>query len=448
MTSTLADRNQFLHHLKQSRLLTSHQLRVVVDKLSKADSAREIAKALVKWKLLTKYQARMLMQGRSSGFVLGPYLILEELGEGGMGRVYKARHQSMHRDVALKILSPQLTNTEKARALFVREVQAAGQLHHPNIIVAYDANEVKGRHYLAMEYVDGPNLEQLVRKQGPLPVGLACEIIRQAACGLQHAHDKGMVHRDIKPANLLLQQGVGGKPPVVKILDFGLARLHQPDAPPSGGSKTILAGKNVVMGTPDFLSPEQARNLHEVDGRADLYSLGCTFYFLLTGKVPFPGGHSLEKLLRHHSQEPTPVEKLRPEVPIAVAEMVRQLMAKKPQHRFQAPMELVEALEIYSAPSQVRWDGNRSGEQSLSLNTPPADEIDSVAPAELSLVDTDPQARAATEISGDHSILAWTEGDPQHRSQMRRALWWAVGIVGAGVALLLTGAGAALLLLR
>ncbi len=199
----------------------------------------------------------------------------------------------MNRTVALKVLAPHLVKTPKAQKLFQREVQAAAQLNHPNIVTAYDANELKGRHYLAMEYVDGPNLEQLVREQGALPVGMACEIIRQVGNGLEHAHEHAMIHRDIKPANLLLQPAKNLQSFIVKILDFGLARLHDPGVQETSG--TIETRDNTVMGTPDFLSPEQARNLHKVDQRSDIYSLGCTLYFLLAGKLPVPGGHDARK---------------------------------------------------------------------------------------------------------------------------------------------------------
>src|ERR1022692_214132 len=268
MNPTLIDRDTFLQNLRISKLLTSQQFRLVIDKLGQTQDSREIAKALASWKLLTKFQAKMLLMGRNSGFFIGPYKILDQLGQGGMGRVYRAMHQTMNRVVALKVLTPQLVNTERAKELFLREVQAAAQLSHPNIVMAFDANETEGRHYLAMEYVAGPNLERYVKKHGSLPVGLACEIVFQTANGLQHAHEKGMVHRDIKPANLLLHQEPGSETIQVKILDFGLARLQQTD---KTNSQTIMAKENTVMGTPDFLSPEQSKDLHEVDIRADLY---------------------------------------------------------------------------------------------------------------------------------------------------------------------------------
>ena len=229
MNAVAIDRLTFLHNLRKSRLLSNRQYRLVVEKLGHIESAREIAKALATWKLVTKFQAKMLLLGRTDGFFVGPYRILDELGHGGMGRVYQALHESMGRIVALKILSPQRLDEERAEAMFQREVRAAAQLHHANIVMAFDASEADGRPYLAMEFVDGPNLEQYVQQhRRALPIGLACEIIFQAAAGLQHAHEKGIVHRDIKPANLLLQQEFGAKTIQVKILDFGLARFRAP----------------------------------------------------------------------------------------------------------------------------------------------------------------------------------------------------------------------------
>ena len=230
---------------------------------------------------------------------------------------------------------------------------------HPNIVTAHDASEVDGRHYLVMEYIDGPNLDQLVRERGPLPVGLACDIIRQVASGLQYAYEQGMVHRDIKPSNVLLQRtGTAlSSGYVVKIVDFGLARLADggEDVAEMEGDGTAQTAKNVVVGTPDYLSPEQARNLRMVDIRSDLYSLGCTFYFLLTGQVPFPEGTSVEKLISHTKDEPPAVEQLRPDIPTEVASIVRCLMAKQPAHRYQRPAELVLELMPLAAPVPCAW---------------------------------------------------------------------------------------------
>jgi len=363
--ATFIDRQTFLANLRQSGLVESAQLEAIVGQLPETNRGRVIARELVARGLLTKFQAEMLLAGRTGGFLLGQYRILDQLGQGGMGRVFKAVHQTMHRIVALKVVTSQLVKTEQGRQLFLREVRAAARLMHPNIVTAYDANQIGDRHYMVMEFVDGPNLEQLVRQKGPLPVGQACDFIRQAASGLQFALENHMVHRDIKPANLLVQRAAGSARDtqcVVKILDFGLARLHQRNPEDEPGPNTILTKENTVMGTPDYVSPEQARDLHKVDIRSDLYSLGCTFYDLLTGQVPFPGGTTLEKLVRHGTEEATPVDSLRPEVPAAVAAIVRRLMAKQPAERFQTPAELMAALAPLAVNSPGTWsdpDPNR-----------------------------------------------------------------------------------------
>jgi serine/threonine-protein kinase len=350
-------RQTFLSNLEACGLLEPGKLRAVLPKLPVTERGRVIARYLVEEGLLTRFQAENLLAGRTSGFVLGQYRILDEVGRGGMGRVFKAEHVTMRRVVALKVLAANLTRTERARQLFQREVWAAAKLVHPHIVTAFDAHQSGDRFFLVLEYIDGPNLSALVREQGALPVGQACEFVRQAALGLQHAHDLGLVHRDVKPSNLLVQPPVGrglDQGGVVKIADFGLARLGA-----AGGDDPAAAAVNVVMGTPDFLSPEQGRDLNAVDIRADLYSLGCTLYYLLTGEVPFPGGTPLEKLTRHATAEPEPVELLRPVVPPGVVEVVRRLMAKRPEDRFQTPDALAAALDPFAEVRPVTWTPHR-----------------------------------------------------------------------------------------
>ena len=280
-----------------------------------------------------------------------------------------------------------------------------------------------------MEYVAGPNLERYVQQHGSLPVGLACEIIFQTANGLQHAHEKGMVHRDIKPANMLLHQEPGSETLQVKILDFGLARLQQSNRT---GAHTIIAKENTVMGTPDFLSPEQSKNLHEVDIRSDLYSLGCTFHFLLTGDLPFPGGTTVDKLIRHHSDQPRPIEELRPDVPSTIADIVRKLMAKDPDDRYQTPDELMDALAPHAAPSVADWPiavltgAERSSQEEIAL----AEEIQ---------VDTEPKAQASTQISDHESILEWVDETRRQRRKARRVMMTAAIAVAGLLALSVAG---------
>jgi eukaryotic-like serine/threonine-protein kinase len=307
--------------------------------LPHSDRGKVVARGLVEQGKLTRFQAERLLTGQITGFLLGQYKILEELGRGGMGRVYKAVHKSMGRVVALKILSPEVADSPKARECFEREVHAAARLNHPNLVSAYDANHASGRTFLVMEYIDGPSLSNFVKERGPLPVAEAVNFIRQIAGGLEYAHRQGLIHRDIKPSNLLLRKTDQGLQ--VKLLDFGLVLTTGEGIAPSMRD----SGNGTMMGTPDFVSPEQARSPKTVDERSDLYSLGCTFYFLLTGQVPYPGGLPLEKILKH-STDPVPnVQALRNDVPDVLAAMITRLMAKKPSDRYPDAAALIVELD-------------------------------------------------------------------------------------------------------
>jgi serine/threonine-protein kinase len=339
-----AHTDPFFCALEQSGLLPAEQ----VEELKAQYAEKEltaVSDQLVREQVLTPYQMRRLSEGQHSGLVLGPYHILEELGRGGFGLVYKARHTVMDRVVALKVIAPQWFQDAHVLELFQREVMAITRLDHPNIARAYDANFIDGTLYLAMEYVDGPSLEKRVKDEGPLPIPLACAVMHQTALTLEFAHRHGMVHRDIKPANLLLPRAsaapaAGGPPVLVKVVDFGLARLH------AGGSEQqhTLRRDGGGIGTPAFMSPEQWRNVHDVDIRSDLYSLGCTFYFALTRRLPFVGETAMDTCAKHIYDEPIPPAQWRPEIPAAVDSIVRRLMAKKPEGRFATPTELAQAL--------------------------------------------------------------------------------------------------------
>jgi serine/threonine protein kinase len=262
---------------------------------------------------------------------VGSYVLLEPLGQGSMGRVFKARHTRMRHLAAVKFLHPGVLDRSGGSEHFLREVEAVARLDHPNVVQAYDAGFAGDTPYLAMEYVAGADLRRLVDRAGPLNGRVACECVRQAALGLQHAHARGVVHCDVKPSNLLLAGTT------VKLVDFGLALLVDEMA----GHRTS-SGR--FVGTPDYLAPEQARSPQSTDGRADLYSLGCTLYFLLTARVPFPSNSAEEKVRCQLSAEPEPVETLRPGLPPALSSLVRKLMAKHPEDRFQSAAEVASAL--------------------------------------------------------------------------------------------------------
>jgi tRNA A-37 threonylcarbamoyl transferase component Bud32 len=288
------------------------------------------------------------------------YRLLEKLGQGGMGAVYKAEQLSLHRVVAVKVLRPDIVDNPDAVRRFRQEVKAAGKLQHPNIVTAHDADQAGDSHFLVMEYVDGYSFDKLVARAGPLPVKDACQLIRQAALGLQHAHEMGMVHRDVKPHNLMLSRGG-----LVKILDFGLAQL------PREGKTHRPTAVHAFLGTPEYVAPEQAADARDADIRADVYSLGCTLYFLLAGRPPFLSDTPLDMVLAHVHDDPLPLPQLRPEVPAELWAVVARMMAKDRAQRFATPREVAEALRPFAAPAQAP-KGAGSGE--TPVLAPPAEE--------------------------------------------------------------------------
>ncbi len=271
------------------------------------------------------------------------YRVVRLLGVGGMGAVYEAEHRVMQRPVALKVIKRAYTASAAVLERFRREVRAAARLSHPNIVTTYDAEDAGETHFLVMEYVDGTDLGRLVQEHGPLPIDRACDYVRQAALGLQYAFEQGMVHRDLKPHNLMLTPD--GR---VKILDFGLARFASEAADAAG-----LTSTGIVLGTVDYIAPEQADNAHQADIRSDIYSLGCTLYHLLAGQPPFPMGTALQKVLAHVEKKPQPLTELRPDLPEEMMPVLERMMAKDPTHRYQTPAEVAVALEPFLRATAV-----------------------------------------------------------------------------------------------
>ena len=320
VTDAPITRDAFLEAVRAAAVLTPSQ-HAKARALAPPGPAGSAADALVAAGLLTQFQADRLLCGRTDGFVLGPYTVLEQIGRGSMSRVYKAKHRTMNRPVAIKVLSASLTRTRAERDAFQREVRAAGKLAHPNIVTAVDAGDLHDRCYLVLEFVDGPTLEALVRQRGPLPAAQACEFVRQTAAGLQHAHEKGLVHRDLKPTNLMVARPTPSAPLTVKITDFGVPK----DATEPTG----------------YRAPEL---FEAADHRADLYALGGVFYFLLTGQAPEGDGT-------------VPVDQLRPSVPPEIAAIVQRLLARDPALRFGSAAELLLDLDAVCVPVAVPLDG-------------------------------------------------------------------------------------------
>lgn len=335
MATTSADR--FLDRLRISRIVAEEALEAFLAEHPGlgGDALRD---ALIDARLLTAWQARKLGEGRVRGFVLGKYLILEPLGTGGMGSVYRARHTRLGNDVALKVVARRALRRPNALARFDREARVASQLQHPNIVRTFDYDGQDEAAYLVMELMKGESLESLVQRKGPLDYPEAVEYLRQAALGLAYAHEHGCIHRDVKPSNLM-KDHLG----VIKVLDFGLVRIEDDD------STLTIHDDTKLLGTVDYVAPEQAIDSSKVDGRADIYALGCTFYFFLVGHAPFREGTPMERLLKHKLEEPKSLRELRPDIPPEVYRLWKKMTRKRPHDRYATADLIAEDCAKYLA---------------------------------------------------------------------------------------------------
>ncbi len=357
--------DQFVQNLTDSGLMSVGEVAAFRENLLTAVADGEtLAKLLVRQKKLTKYQATAVYQGKIKHLTFGEYVVTDKIGAGGMGLVLKARHRRMDRDVAVKVLPAKAMKDDAAEARFYQEVKAAAKLIHTNIVVAFEAGENEGLHYLIMEYVDGRDLAAIVHEHGPLPVEEAVECVRQAAQGLQYAHDKGIVHRDIKPGNLLL-----AKDGTVKILDMGLARLNvgglgegeekQPEQ---------LTQSGQIMGTVDYMAPEQAEDTRTADHRADIYALGCTLFRLVTGEPVYQRDTIMQKLLAHREDVIPSMLEYRHDVPARLVGIFQRMVAKNPDERYQSMTEVIAALDTAFIPSpQAAKPAPKKAESSSSM---------------------------------------------------------------------------------
>ncbi|ODA35454.1 bifunctional serine/threonine-protein kinase/formylglycine-generating enzyme family protein [Planctopirus hydrillae] len=330
---------QFAKQLIDSGVISEPDLQAFIDRLPPAEkpgTGEQLAKSLVKEKKISAYQAQVVYSGKGKSLTMGSYTVLDKLGQGGMGMVLKAEHRMMMRLVAIKVLSPSVTKTKELAQRFQREVQAAARLTHPNIVGAFDAGETNGSPFLVMEYVPGDDLATIVKKKGPFSIDQAIDCIVQAAKGLEFAHAQGVIHRDIKPANLLLDtKGV------VKILDMGLARIESEDV----ATQADLTGTGTVMGTVDYMAPEQALSTKHADARSDLYSLGISLWYLLTGKAAYEGDSLMARLLAHRDQPIPSLRTVRQDVSESLDHVFMKLVAKKPDDRYQTATELIVDLQ-------------------------------------------------------------------------------------------------------
>ncbi len=335
--------------LEKSALLTTEEFESVkqeaLDSPELYDTPEKLAKHWIQTNLLTKWQVMQLLSGKAA-FFLGKYKLLNLLGVGGMGRVFLAEHTIMHRKVALKVISKEFSKNPEALKQFQAEARAIATLNHINIVQAYNFESEGDRFYIVMEYVDGQSLEKRVLKEGPLPINDVVSYLRQSAKALRHAHQRNMIHCDIKPDNLLLNQD--GQ---IKILDMGIAKLNDPkkkgqvqETEPASDSQA-KKDESHILGTVDYLAPEMASGEVEADPRVDIYSLGCTMFFLLTGQVPYPETTLIERILAHQEKPPRDPRELRPDTPKELAYIILKMEEKKPEDRYQSMDEVLAALD-------------------------------------------------------------------------------------------------------
>jgi eukaryotic-like serine/threonine-protein kinase len=320
--------DDFLRLVVRSGLVEQAQLQAALRALPPGygDRPEVVADHLVRQGKLSRFQARKLLQGTGLGLVLGPFQILAPIGKGGMGTVYLARDQRSSRLLALKILPPRRARTEeRLLARFLREMEMSQRVSHPHLAWTFEAGRHHGIYYIAMEFIPGKSLFRLVADEGPLAVPRAARLAAEVASALGHAHAQGLIHRDIKPANIMVTPHDHAK-----VLDLGLALVQGE----KGADREVIGGQGYVVGSMDYIAPEQIDDPLAVDGRADIYGLGCTLYYALTGQMPFPGGTNREKMQRHRTEEPRPIERFNPSVPRAFVALVARMMAKDPDKRF------------------------------------------------------------------------------------------------------------------
>lgn len=344
--------DDFCARLFQSRLHAPEAVNAIVQRwrlvARRPDEVREFAKWLVARGHLTAHQAKLVARGHVANFFFGPYKILERTGKGRMAGVYKAVDPA-GKAVAIKVLPPSKAKDPELLGRFQREARLTSQLDHPNLVRTLHWGELRGLHYLVMDYVEGTTLDRLLRRRGRLSAREAARIALQSATGLQHLADKGMVHRDLKPGNLMLCPAPLPQENTllsdVKILDIGLGRtLFDPKGRQVSAA---LTNEGTILGSPDYLAPEQARDASRADIRSDLYSLGCILYHMLSGEPPFQDDNLVRQILRHATQPPRPLAELVSDLPSALESITMTLLAKEPGRRFQQPAQLTDALERF-----------------------------------------------------------------------------------------------------
>jgi serine/threonine protein kinase len=349
----------FLKDVLRSGLLNRDSLQAAVWQVprERRTDTRALADHLVRGGHLSRFQARRILKGRWKGLLLGPFQVLAPIGRGGMSTVFLARDSRSTDLIALKVL--QRENAEKRqRARFRREMKLSRRLDHPHVAATYASGKIEGVYFLAMEYIPGKSLQRLVQAEGPLEVRRAARLMSEVAAGLDHAHSQGLIHRDLKPSNIMVTPHDHAK-----ILDLGLAIIEGEDVV----DISVVGGKGYIVGTMDYIAPEQTANSATVDRRADIYSLGCTLYYAVTGRPPFPGGTTKEKIERQRREEPESLLELKPSIPIAFAVLIRQMMAKDPADRPPNAKDVIRKLRPWADDAALPMDRKDDPEYSTAV---------------------------------------------------------------------------------
>lgn len=333
---------ELLGLIRKSGIVDEHLLNTYLERPKFATGlpaeVQDFLDMMIRDGILTNFQAEQFLLGKSRGFVIGKFKLLERVGVGGMGQVFLCEHTETKKRAAIKVLPPSKADQPSALGRFQREARAAAALEHPNVVRTHEIDQDGDLHFIVMDYIDGSNLMDMVQNFGAMDIARAVSYTRQVAAGLDYAFRSKIIHRDIKPGNVLVD-----RKGVARILDMGLARILSDHA----DQLTVKYDDKIVLGTADYVAPEQVVNSHSVDGRADIYALGATLYFLLAGHPPFPTGTVSQKLLWHRTKEPTPIRAIRPEVPEGLAAVLAKMMAKDPKTRYQTPAQVVVALDDF-----------------------------------------------------------------------------------------------------
>jgi serine/threonine protein kinase len=416
----------FLKTVLRSRLLNREQLQEALRDVPKEqrEDPRALAEHLVRKGKLSRFQAGKLLKGTGKGLVMAHFQVLSPIGRGGMGTVYLARDERSGELVALKLLPPSRWRGEdRLLARFQREMEISRRVAHPHLAWTYEAGLWRGVYYLAMEYIPGKNLSRIVADSGPLRVPRAARLMAEVASALEHAHNQGLIHRDLKPSNILITPRDHAK-----VLDLGLALVHGEKA-----ETTVVGGQGYIVGTMDYIAPEQTTDSAGVDRRSDIYSLGCTLYFALSGQPPFPGGTSREKIYRHRGEEPTPLLEVQPSVPAGFAELIHKMMAKDPAERPPSMAAVEEELRAWAA-----------GEPALPMDQPEDPQfVEAVAAVQAA----EPSAEySLPSLSSPELTVAAPGAAREPEAAQRRLPAWATPLLVA-IALVLGGLAVLVLLL-